>query len=125
MNYNYFFIHPATYKYDSIKKNYLLNFIFPKGPQGPGLRAIVRLIQDQESGVEGELVFTQILANGPVTIEGNVTGLSPGLHGLHVHQAGAIKDNCKEIGPHFIAYYVSKKTYISWCIIFIFIQENI
>ncbi|CAH0718781.1 unnamed protein product, partial [Brenthis ino] len=74
-------------------------------PHAPGLRAIVYLLQDQESGVEGELVFTQILPNGPVTIEGNVTGLSPGLHGVHVHQAGAIKDNCKEIGPHFIAYY--------------------
>ncbi|XP_026501430.2 superoxide dismutase [Cu-Zn]-like [Vanessa tameamea] len=79
---------------------------FPVGPQpAPGLRAIAQLQADEESGVGGELIFTQILPNGPVTIEGNVTGLSPGLHGLHVHQAGSIKDNCKEIGPHFIAYY--------------------
>ncbi|XP_047528104.1 superoxide dismutase [Cu-Zn]-like [Vanessa atalanta] len=79
---------------------------FPVVPQpAPGLRAIAQLQPDEESGVGGELIFTQILPNGPVTIEGNVTGLSPGLHGLHVHQAGSIKDNCKEIGPHFIAYY--------------------
>nr|AUM62139.1 extracellular Cu/Zn superoxide dismutase [Glyphodes pyloalis] len=71
----------------------------------PGLQAIVNLQADEESGVEGMLVFTQIVPNGPVTIEGNVTGLAPGLHGVHVHQRGSIKDNCKEIGPHFIAYY--------------------
>ncbi|KAL0893574.1 hypothetical protein ABMA27_013761 [Loxostege sticticalis] len=71
----------------------------------PGLQAIVHLRPDAESGVEGTLIFTQIVPNGPVTIEGNVTGLAPGLHGVHVHQTGAIKDNCKDIGPHFIAYY--------------------
>ncbi|KAG6460545.1 hypothetical protein O3G_MSEX012051 [Manduca sexta] len=71
----------------------------------PGLQAVVYLIPDEESGVSGELIFTQIIPNGPVTIEGNVTGLAPGLHGFHIHQTGAIKDSCKDIGPHFIAYY--------------------
>ncbi|KAL4714104.1 hypothetical protein ACJJTC_008458 [Scirpophaga incertulas] len=70
-----------------------------------GLQAIVHLEADDESGVEGTLLFTQIVPNGPVTVEGNITGLSAGLHGVHVHQAGVIKENCKEIGPHFIAYY--------------------
>ena len=78
----------------------------PVGPRRvPGLQAVVYLIPDEESGVSGELIFTQIIPNGPVTIEGNVTGLAPGLHGFHIHQTGAIKDNCKDIGPHFIAYY--------------------
>ncbi|KAJ2952526.1 hypothetical protein O0L34_g6844 [Tuta absoluta] len=71
----------------------------------PGLQAIVHLRPDEGSGVEGDLIFTQIVPNGPVTIEGNITGLPGGLHGVHVHQTGAIKDSCKEIGPHFIAYY--------------------
>ncbi|KOB77698.1 putative copper-zinc superoxide dismutase [Operophtera brumata] len=71
----------------------------------PGLQAVVHLIADEESGVGGDLVFTQIVPNGPVVIEGNLTGLAPGLHGVHVHQAGAVKDNCKDIGPHFISYY--------------------
>lgn len=74
----------------------------------PGLQAVVSLQSDAESGVTGDLVFTQIVPNGPVTIEGNVTGLAPGLHGVHVHQSGVIKETCKEIGPHFIAYYVSE-----------------
>ncbi|XP_061711896.1 superoxide dismutase [Cu-Zn]-like [Cydia pomonella] len=71
----------------------------------PGLQAIAYLKADEDSGVTGELLFTQIVPNGPVTIEGNITGLAAGLHGLHVHQSGAIQDNCKDIGPHFIAYY--------------------
>lgn len=71
----------------------------------PGLQAVVHLEPDEDSGVSGELVFTQIVPNGPVTIEGNITGLSAGLHGVHVHQLGSIKDDCKAIGPHFIAYY--------------------
>ncbi|XP_038215807.1 superoxide dismutase [Cu-Zn]-like [Zerene cesonia] len=70
-----------------------------------GLQAIAYLKADEGSGVEGTLIFTQVVPNGPVTIEGNVTGLSPGLHGLHIHQAGSIKDDCLNIGPHFIAYY--------------------
>ncbi|OWR50110.1 putative copper-zinc superoxide dismutase [Danaus plexippus plexippus] len=78
----------------------------PIGPQPiPGIQAIVHLQDDEESGVEGDLVFTQLVPNGPVSIEGNITGLSPGLHGLHVHQTGDVDDNCKKIGPHFIAYY--------------------
>ncbi|CAK1552614.1 unnamed protein product [Leptosia nina] len=71
----------------------------------PGLRAIAYLQADQDSGVTGQLIFRQLVPNGPVVIEGNVTGLSAGLHGLHVHQVGSIKDNCQDIGPHFIAYY--------------------
>jgi len=28
------------------------------------------------------------VASGPVTIQGNLTGMMPGLHGFHVHQYG-------------------------------------
>lgn len=75
------------------------------GRHSPGLKAVVYLKADEDSGVTGELIFTQFYPNGPVTIEGNITGLAAGLHGIHVHQAGAIKDDCKSIGPHFHGYY--------------------
>ncbi|KAJ0180296.1 hypothetical protein K1T71_003700 [Dendrolimus kikuchii] len=75
------------------------------GRNAPGLQAIVYLKPDEESGVDGELIFTQLIPNGPVAIEGNVTGLAAGLHGVHIHQTGDIKDNCKNIGPHFHGYY--------------------
>ncbi|CAF4844005.1 unnamed protein product [Pieris macdunnoughi] len=74
-------------------------------PRSIGLQAIAYLKADQDSGVTGELVFRQVIPNGPVVIEGNVTGLPAGLHGLHIHQSGAVKENCQDIGPHFIAYY--------------------
>ncbi|XP_047505355.1 superoxide dismutase [Cu-Zn]-like isoform X2 [Pieris napi] len=74
-------------------------------PRSIGLQAIAYLRADQDSGVTGELVFRQVIPNGPVVIEGNVTGLPAGLHGLHIHQSGAVKENCQDIGPHFIAYY--------------------
>ncbi|XP_068629814.1 superoxide dismutase [Cu-Zn]-like [Battus philenor] len=76
------------------------------GPRSaPGLQAVVYLEDDDESDVSGELYFTQVLPSGPVTIQGNITGLSSGLHGIHVHQNGDIDDDCEDIGPHFIAYY--------------------
>ncbi|CAH2074620.1 unnamed protein product, partial [Iphiclides podalirius] len=71
----------------------------------PGVQAVVNLQEDNQSGVSGTLIFTQIVPYGPVTIVGNITGLSAGLHGIHVHQAGAINYNCMEIGPHFNSYY--------------------
>ncbi|XP_041977064.1 superoxide dismutase [Cu-Zn]-like [Aricia agestis] len=74
-------------------------------PAGIGLQAVSYLKADEGSGVEGTLVFTQLVPSGPVTIEGNVTGLTAGLHGLHIHQSGAVKDDCKAIGPHFVAFY--------------------
>ncbi|XP_014367980.2 superoxide dismutase [Cu-Zn] [Papilio machaon] len=79
---------------------------FLYGPRAaPGLQAVVYLQDDVESGVSGELVFTQVAPNGPVSIQGNITGLSAGLHGVHVHQSGDIDADCKKIGPHYIAYY--------------------
>ncbi|CAH3887337.1 unnamed protein product [Pieris brassicae] len=80
-------------------------FDLTRDPRSIGLRAIAYLKADQDSGVTGELVFRQVVPNGPVVIEGNVTGLTAGLHGLHIHQSGAVKENCQDIGPHFIAYY--------------------
>ncbi|XP_045515640.1 superoxide dismutase [Cu-Zn]-like isoform X2 [Pieris brassicae] len=85
--------------YEVIMEPYLYD------PRSIGLRAIAYLKADQDSGVTGELVFRQVVPNGPVVIEGNVTGLPAGLHGLHIHQSGAVKENCQDIGPHFIAYY--------------------
>ncbi|XP_045485086.1 superoxide dismutase [Cu-Zn] isoform X2 [Pieris rapae] len=85
--------------YEVIMEPYLYD------PRSYGLQAIAYLKADQDSGVTGELVFRQVVPNGPVVIEGNVTGLSAGLHGLHIHQSGAVNENCQDIGPHFIAYY--------------------
>ena len=36
-----------------------------------------------------------------VRISGLVTGLSPGEHGFHIHEAGDLSDNCAGAGGHF------------------------
>ncbi|VDK49218.1 unnamed protein product [Anisakis simplex] len=37
----------------------------------------------------------------PTTVKGKITGLSPGLHGFHVHQYGDTTNGCISAGPHF------------------------
>ncbi|KAG8752827.1 Superoxide dismutase [Cu-Zn] [Ceratobasidium sp. 423] len=41
------------------------------------------------------------MGNGEVHIFGNVTGLSPGKHGTHVHTWGDLFGGCESTGPHF------------------------
>ncbi|XKL67413.1 hypothetical protein PGB90_002904 [Kerria lacca] len=50
------------------------------------LQGVVRFIQANES---------------QCIIDGTVDGLSPGLHGLHVHELGDISDGCNSVGDHF------------------------
>ncbi|XP_034938628.1 copper chaperone for superoxide dismutase [Chelonus insularis] len=34
-------------------------------------------------------------------IDGTIDGLSPGLHGLHIHECGDITKGCASVGPHY------------------------
>ncbi len=42
-------------------------------------------------------------------IRGEITGLPPGLHGIHVHEIGKTGDNCTAAGAHFNPENVSRK----------------
>ncbi|XP_054290827.1 superoxide dismutase [Cu-Zn]-like isoform X2 [Macrosteles quadrilineatus] len=55
---------------------------------------------------EGEVTGTVLLVqphppNGPVFISGNITGLSPGKHGFHIHSLGDLREGCKSTGSHY------------------------
>ena len=51
-------------------------------------------------GIAGTVTFVQ--ADGKVTITANVSGLTPGKHGFHIHEFGDISmDNGKGTGGHF------------------------
>lgn len=39
--------------------------------------------------------------DGAIHVMGSVAGLTPGLHGFHIHQYGDIRQRCKAAGGHF------------------------
>jgi Cu-Zn family superoxide dismutase len=47
----------------------------------------------------GEIHFTQV--DGRLRIEGELYGLTPGKHGIHVHEFGDCGDEGKMAGEHF------------------------
>ncbi|KAL6733515.1 hypothetical protein Aduo_004158 [Ancylostoma duodenale] len=51
--------------------------------------------------VNGTVVFTQEKESDPCRIQGEIKGLTPGLHGFHVHQYGDLTNGCTSTGSHF------------------------
>ncbi|XP_076396600.1 uncharacterized protein LOC100876247 [Megachile rotundata] len=53
-----------------------------------------------KKNVTGHLTITQT-GDDAVEITGTVYGLTPGLHGFHVHEKGDLREGCTSTGPHF------------------------
>ncbi|KAL0994917.1 hypothetical protein UPYG_G00129280 [Umbra pygmaea] len=51
--------------------------------------------------VTGTVHFVQEGEGSSVTLTGEITGLSPGEHGFHVHTFGDNTNGCISAGPHF------------------------
>jgi len=54
--------------------------------------------------VKGTIFFSQADDKSPVEITGELTGLSKGQHGFHVHEFGDNTNGCMSSGPHFNPY---------------------
>lgn len=63
--------------------------------------AICVLTKSEGGNVSGVLNFHQEDPDKPVVITGDLTGLSPGLHGFHIHVRGDLTKGCSTTGPHF------------------------
>ncbi|KAG0626377.1 hypothetical protein M758_2G121200 [Ceratodon purpureus] len=50
--------------------------------------------------VTGTISFVQE-GTDPTIIEGEIKGLKPGKHGLHIHALGDTTNGCTSTGPHF------------------------
>ncbi|XP_020801050.1 copper chaperone for superoxide dismutase isoform X1 [Drosophila serrata] len=52
--------------------------------------------------VQGVVRFTTITAREPgVVVDGVVDGLTPGLHGFHIHESGDVSAGCASVGSHY------------------------
>ena len=57
--------------------------------------------------INGLVNFEQLSSTSNIKISGSISGLPPGLYGLHVHQIGDLSNDCISSGGHFNPFNVS------------------
>ena len=61
---------------------------------------VAQCILEHSDSVKGSILLIQ--APGTATlIKGTIKGLTPGLHGFHIHEFGDMSDGCKSMGGHY------------------------
>lgn len=71
---------------------------------GFGERSAVAIVKDVGNKIRGVVRFSSTQAdaytNGCV-VDGVIDGLTPGLHGIHIHECGDISNGCESLGKHY------------------------
>jgi superoxide dismutase, Cu-Zn family len=62
-------------------------------------KAVALLLHTKDTKVEGRVTFTQ--AEEGIHVTGEISGLTPGKHGFHVHEFGVWSPDGKAAGGHF------------------------
>ena len=57
-------------------------------------------VLNSSTGVAGTVKFVQ-QEGQKVRIQAEITGLTPGLHGFHIHEWGNLTNGCVTAGPHY------------------------
>ena len=63
------------------------------------IKAVVQL-EHVEGDISGGIVLKQE-PNKPTIIRGQIKGLTPGKHGIHIHEFGDLSDGCDSAGGHY------------------------
>jgi len=64
------------------------------------LEGVAVLTNTVSNKIKGTIHFTETDDN-EIKIKINISGLSPGKHGFHIHEAGDLTDECKSACAHF------------------------
>ena len=59
----------------------------------------IAILAKNEHNIEGKILVKENTVG--LKIEYNITGLSDGLHGFHIHEYGDLSDGCKSACSHF------------------------
>ena len=70
---------------------------------------VCKFVGTGSGDVSGLISISQMSGSSSATFSVNLSGLTTGKHGLHVHQNGDISDNCVGAGGHFNPYNVGLK----------------
>ncbi|CAE6504176.1 unnamed protein product [Rhizoctonia solani] len=76
--------------------------LLPLAACGPKATAVMLKDGSASSGSVGRLEFEDI--GGEIHLYGQITGLTAGQHGIHVHTLGDISGGCASVGTHFNPY---------------------
>lgn len=66
--------------------------------------AVCRFTGAGSGGVVGVVRISQLTGEVPAVFKLNITGLTPGKHGFHVHANGDLGSDCKDAGGHYNPY---------------------
>jgi len=76
----------------------IIQYCTSQNPPASSLKAVV--LMTGNSSVKGVLHFQQDPSHS-LHINGEITGLTPGKHGFHVHEFGDMTGGCMSAGAHF------------------------
>ena len=62
----------------------------------------IAVLNNKEQKVQGTVYFTE--ENSRIKVEIKLKGLTPGLHGFHIHETGNLLDKCSSCKGHFNPY---------------------
>jgi Cu-Zn family superoxide dismutase len=58
------------------------------------------VLTNNNDNIEGTIIFTKINKN-LIEIDIEISGLKPGLHGIHIHRSGDLRKGCDSVCDHF------------------------